>query len=42
MRLFAVMIEDLVVGLARDGFTVLESRGHERDARLSLISVVVL
>ena len=36
------MIEDLVVGLARDGFAILEAWGHEGDARLRLISVVVL
>ena len=42
LRLFAVMIEDLVVGFARDGFAILKAWGHEGDARLRLISVVVL
>ena len=36
------MIEDLVVGFARDGFAILEAWGHEGDARLGLVSVVVL
>lgn len=36
------MIEDLVVCLTSDGFPILKPGGHERDARLSLIRVVVL
>ena len=42
LRFLSVVIEDLVVCFTSDGFAILEPRGHERDARLGLICVVVL
>ena len=42
LRLFPVVIEDLVVCFTSDRFPILKTRGHEGDAWLGLICIVVL
>ena len=42
LRLLVVGLEHGVVGLARDPLAVLEARGHEGDAALRLVRLVIL
>ena len=42
LRLLVVRLEHGVVGLARDPLAVLEARGHEGDAALRLVRLVIL
>ena len=42
LRLLVVSLEHGVVGLARDQLPVLEARGHEGDAALRLVRLLIL